>query len=125
MTSVFMKASPSHRSRSQEDATIVAVDKHSGQLLHYDNSPQAHRLQVAASIFEDHPAVQLRYDLLDCRIDICSREVLVILNDDFDFQGLLVVVVFNTVSSRSALPLTSRCCLIDRFALGFHEGSSD
>mgnify|MGYP001107709762 FL=1 len=93
MTSVFMKASPSHRSRAQEDATIVAVDKTTGQLLHYDNSPQASRFHVAASIFEEHPTVQLRYDLLDCRIDICSREVLVILNDDFDFQGALATLM--------------------------------
>lgn len=40
MTSLLKKAAPCHRTRAGEDATIIAVDKHTSMLLHFDNSTQ-------------------------------------------------------------------------------------
>jgi hypothetical protein len=33
-------------------------------------------MNVSLEIFAGHAEVQMRYDLLDCRIDICSPEVI-------------------------------------------------
>ncbi|CAN0402928.1 unnamed protein product, partial [Ectocarpus sp. 13 AM-2016] len=34
----------------------------------------------------EHGELQLRSDLLDCHVDVCSPEVLVQLSDNFDYQ---------------------------------------
>eukprot|EP01094_Clydonella_sp_ATCC50884_P029950 TRINITY_DN957_c0_g1_i1.p1 TRINITY_DN957_c0_g1~~TRINITY_DN957_c0_g1_i1.p1 ORF type:complete len:622 (-),score=225.65 TRINITY_DN957_c0_g1_i1:471-2336(-) len=88
MTQLLMQASPNHRSRAQEDATIVAIDRATSQLLHYDNSPETGRVRLSAELFAGRSAVEVRFDLLDCRVDICSLEVLNGLNDDFDYADL-------------------------------------
>lgn len=36
--------------------------------------------------FQEHGELQLRSDLLDCHVDVCSPEVLVQLSDNFDYQ---------------------------------------
>ncbi|CAN0458654.1 unnamed protein product, partial [Scytosiphon promiscuus] len=35
---------------------------------------------------QEHGELQLRSDLLDCNVDVCSPEVLVQLSDNFDYQ---------------------------------------
>lgn len=87
MTSLLKKAAPCHRTRAGEDATIIAVDKHTNMLLHFDNSTQP-KLCLDAGIFKEHHAVEFRYDLIDCNIDICSPEVLFLFQDNFDYKDL-------------------------------------
>ncbi|KAL6080494.1 eIF-2B GDP-GTP exchange factor subunit epsilon [Balamuthia mandrillaris] len=88
MTVVFKKAAPTHRTRSQEDDSIVVIDPTSGQLLHYENEPKQKSMYLDVDAFEEHSSVQFRYDLLDCRIDICSPEVLQVCADNFDYDDL-------------------------------------
>lgn len=38
-------------------------------------------------IEKEHGELQLRSDLLDCHVDVCSPEVLVQLSDNFDYQA--------------------------------------
>lgn len=40
-----------------------------------------------AFFFKEHGELQLRSDLLDCHVDVCSPEVLVQLSDNFDYQA--------------------------------------
>lgn len=35
---------------------------------------------------QEHGELELRSDLLDCHVDVCSPEVLVQLSDNFDYQ---------------------------------------
>ncbi|CAN0433600.1 unnamed protein product, partial [Hapterophycus canaliculatus] len=37
---------------------------------------------------QEHGELQLRSDLLDCNVDVCSPEVLVQLSDNFDYQDI-------------------------------------
>ena len=39
-------------------------------------------------ILEEHAQVQFRYDLLDCHVDICAPEVLMLFSDNFDYQDI-------------------------------------
>ena len=48
-----------------------------------------HGFTVLIFIFlcgQEHGELQLRSDLLDCHVDVCSPEVLVQLSDNFDYQ---------------------------------------
>lgn len=37
-------------------------------------------------VLQEHGELQLRSDLLDCHVDVCSPEVLVQISDNFDYQ---------------------------------------
>jgi NDP-sugar pyrophosphorylase family protein len=88
MTSVFKKATPAHRSRANEDDTIVALNPASGKLLYYGNDRRQSSVEVELKMFQEHPSVQFRYDLIDCHIDICAPQVLFLYKDNFDFRTI-------------------------------------
>ena len=86
MTSLFKKASPFHRSRAGGDATIIAIEKNTQRLVHLDNTANF-ELFLQKELFSDHNEIQVRFDLFDCRIDICCPEVIALFHDEFDWQG--------------------------------------
>jgi translation initiation factor eIF-2B subunit epsilon len=43
---------------------------------------------VPREILAEHPEVELRSDLIDCGIDVCSVEVPSLFQDNFDYQDL-------------------------------------
>lgn len=61
-----------------QDDLIAAVNRPTGQLLFWDSRPEARKVNIDLEIFAGHSEVQMRYDLLDCRIDICSPEVCIL-----------------------------------------------
>uniref|UniRef100_A0A669CNM9 Translation initiation factor eIF2B subunit epsilon n=1 Tax=Oreochromis niloticus TaxID=8128 RepID=A0A669CNM9_ORENI len=100
MTMIFKESSPGHRSRCEEDDVIVAVDSKSQQILHYQKTQGLKKLQfpmVNSCIFGSLDEFEIRHDLLDSHISICSPQVAELFTDNFDYQtrddfvrGLLV-----------------------------------
>ncbi|MBN3295568.1 EI2BE factor, partial [Amia calva] len=98
MTMIFKESSPGHRSRCKEDDVIVAVDSKSNQVLHYQKTYGLQKLQFPMNIFHSgSDEIEVRHDLLDCHISICSPQVAELFTDNFDYQtrndfvrGLLV-----------------------------------
>lgn len=88
MTVVYKKAAPNHRSRSQEDDSVVVINPATGQLLNLENDREEDAVNLDTDVFAENSSVQFRYDLLDCRIDICSPEVLSVCADNFDYNDL-------------------------------------
>uniref|UniRef100_A0A6A7G7T2 Translation initiation factor eIF2B subunit epsilon n=1 Tax=Hirondellea gigas TaxID=1518452 RepID=A0A6A7G7T2_9CRUS len=98
LTSVFKRASPNHRTRSPEDELVLAlsptpsspkrISSDGGRLLAYDNTPMSDHISFDVSLFEIHPDVTFRFDLMDCFIDVCSPKVLELFADNFDYQHL-------------------------------------
>jgi len=88
MTTIFKQAGPTHRTRSLEDDTIVALDGTTNQLLQFENSRENKSLSIDTEVFADHAEIDLRYDLIDCHIDICAPEVLFLFTDNFDYQDI-------------------------------------
>ncbi|XP_068604704.1 translation initiation factor eIF2B subunit epsilon [Brachionichthys hirsutus] len=98
MTMVFKESSPGHRSRCEEDDVIVATDSGSQRILHYQKTQGTRKLQFPMNIFRsESDEFEIRHDLLDCHISICSPQVAELFHDNFDYQtrddfvrGLLV-----------------------------------
>ncbi|XP_003457489.1 translation initiation factor eIF2B subunit epsilon [Oreochromis niloticus] len=98
MTMIFKESSPGHRSRCEEDDVIVAVDSKSQQILHYQKTQGLKKLQFPMNIFHSgSDEFEIRHDLLDSHISICSPQVAELFTDNFDYQtrddfvrGLLV-----------------------------------
>uniref|UniRef100_A0A2K5R0X5 Translation initiation factor eIF2B subunit epsilon n=1 Tax=Cebus imitator TaxID=2715852 RepID=A0A2K5R0X5_CEBIM len=98
MTMIFKESSPSHPTRCPEDNVVVAVDSATNRVLHFQKTQGLRRFSFPLSLFQgSRDGVEVRYDLLDCQISICSPQVAQLFTDNFDYQtrddfvrGLLV-----------------------------------
>ena len=88
MTVVFKKASPDHRTRPVDDDLVVVLDTQSKQIVKYDNLCKCATIEAEASIFEEHEGIEFRYDLMDCNVDVCSKEMLLRISDEYDYEDL-------------------------------------
>lgn len=91
MTMVTRKASDRHRRhRLGCNGLTVAMDPEDGRLLAYQEGTLrgAEAMRLYPSITEGRNCVQVCTDLLDCQIDICAPEVLMLFTDNFDYQQL-------------------------------------
>eukprot|EP00069_Balaena_mysticetus_P017206 bmy_10429T0 len=94
MTMIFKESSPSHPTRCHDDNVVVAVDSATNQVLHFQKTQGLRRFSFPLGSGD---GVEIRYDLLDCHISICSPQVAQLFTDNFDYQtrddfvrGLLV-----------------------------------
>lgn len=97
MTCVYKKASPRHRTRSREDDIIICTNPSNRKLLFCEKVARHKKITVPMALFDEHPDIDLHYDLLDCHVSICSPDVPQLFSDNFDYQtqyhfirGLLV-----------------------------------
>uniref|UniRef100_A0A8C9RR24 Translation initiation factor eIF2B subunit epsilon n=1 Tax=Scleropages formosus TaxID=113540 RepID=A0A8C9RR24_SCLFO len=87
MTMIFKQSSPGHKSRCEEDDIIVAMDSKTKRVLHYQRTQGLKKLQFPMNIFHSvSDEFEIRYDLLDCHISICSPQVAELFTDNFDYQ---------------------------------------
>eukprot|EP00898_Chlorokybus_atmophyticus_P000815 jgi/Chlat1/1734/Chrsp13S02153 len=95
MTLTARPCHPDHRSYRLGDADLtVAVDAGTRQLLVYEEEGRGGVGSVGIDVAmlaertSTATAVEVRYDLQDCYIDICAPEVLYLFTDNFDYQHL-------------------------------------
>ncbi|XP_056326828.1 translation initiation factor eIF-2B subunit epsilon [Danio aesculapii] len=87
MTMIFKESSPGHKTRCEEEDMIVAIDSKSKRILHYQRAQALKRLQFPMNIFHSaSDEFEIRFDLLDCHISICSPQVAELFTDNFDYQ---------------------------------------
>ncbi|NP_001403931.1 translation initiation factor eIF2B subunit epsilon isoform 2 [Mus musculus] len=87
MTMVFKESSPSHPTRCHEDNVVMAVDSATNRVLHFQKTQGLRRFSFPLSLFQGSgDGVEIRYDLLDCHISICSPQVAQLFTDNFDYQ---------------------------------------
>ena len=88
MTCVYKNASPNHPTRSSEDDILIVTNSADGRLLHCEKpKTKTKKFSIPVSIFEDHPDVEVRYDVLDCHISVCAPSVPQLFSDNFDYQN--------------------------------------
>ncbi|XP_075058514.1 translation initiation factor eIF2B subunit epsilon [Mixophyes fleayi] len=87
MTMILKESSPGHHTRCQEDDVLIAVDSKKKRVLLYQKSQDLTRYHFPMSIFQSKTdEIELRHDLLDCHISICSPQVAELFTDNFDYQ---------------------------------------
>jgi len=91
MTSVLMPTThPSHAQWLGESDVLFCIDPTSQRLLAVKDLKEGgpkHIVQDTA-VFSERDAVQLRLDLTESQIYVCSPEVLMLFSDNFDFQNI-------------------------------------
>ena len=88
MTLILREAGDTHRTKSNYMRPVFVVDPDSQRCVHYEQlrPKQTPRLDIAEEVLKDHVEVEVREDLIDCGIDICTPEVLAQYTDNFDWQ---------------------------------------
>ncbi|XP_030832339.1 translation initiation factor eIF-2B subunit epsilon [Strongylocentrotus purpuratus] len=87
ITLVFKEAYPGHRSRSTEGEFVVALDSNK-QISHYQKVQKKREVHFPARLFKENSRVNVRYNLLNTHICICSPRVSELFVDNFDYQTM-------------------------------------
>jgi len=91
MTIVVKESGAKHRTRSRGDSSVYVLDPETSECLHYEAvtgyPPKAHA-SIPREILDEHPEVEVRNDLIDCSIDVCSVEVPSLFQDNFDYGDI-------------------------------------
>jgi translation initiation factor eIF-2B subunit epsilon len=89
MTTVLREARYGHHTRAAHDNIILAVNDETQQIIAFDASSDAKYMQFDKSnLGKEHVTISCRYDVMDCRISVCSPEVLYQFKDNFDYTKI-------------------------------------
>lgn len=77
-----------HRTKSKGITPIFAVESTTGRCLHYEemNPLQSDHYTVLDPMIFEHEAIEIRTDLIDPGIDICTPDVLALWSESFDYE---------------------------------------
>ncbi|XP_006458207.1 hypothetical protein AGABI2DRAFT_64187 [Agaricus bisporus var. bisporus H97] len=91
MTMVVKESGAAHRSRARGESSMFVVDPQTSECLHYESItgyPSTKIAEIPREILTEHPEVEIRNDLIDCAIDVCSVEVPSLFQDNFDYLDI-------------------------------------
>jgi len=86
MTMLFKVAKPNHFSRSLEEDSFIAMDAQAKRILHCQKSYNSRKFNFPPGLLAKRKCIDIRYDLADCGIAICSPTVPPLFTDNFDYQ---------------------------------------
>jgi len=83
--------------RSLSEDLVVGIDPHDqNRVLLFDSDPSKSSLPLPTSFFSSHREIDVRTDMLDTGIDICSPDVLARFSDEFDYRDIRRQFVANS-----------------------------
>ncbi|KIM62417.1 hypothetical protein SCLCIDRAFT_119402 [Scleroderma citrinum Foug A] len=91
MTMVVKESGVRHRTRSRGESAVFVVDPKTSECLYYEavtGYPPKKYASVPREVLKEHPEVEIRNDLIDCAIDVCSVEVPSLFQDNFDYGDI-------------------------------------
>ncbi|KAL1310843.1 hypothetical protein AAFC00_001077 [Neodothiora populina] len=89
MTMVLREAGTRHRTKSQDITPVFVIDPTKDRCVHYEQMRphQTSRfVNIDPDILKEHAEIEVRQDLIDCGIDICTPDVLALWSDNFDYE---------------------------------------
>lgn len=90
MTIVLREAGKTHRIKPSGISPVFVIDPTKDRCLHYeeisDHGDSSSRLSIDSELILTHTELDVRQDLIDCNIDICTPDVLSLWSDSFDYQ---------------------------------------
>ena len=87
MTMLLRQVEPEYYQSTNAAVPTFAIDPTKDRCLHYEEASlgTSSNLHIEPEILKS-PEIDIRQDLLDCRIDICTPDVLSLWSDNFDNQ---------------------------------------
>lgn len=101
MTMVLREAGSLHRTRSRAHPGIFVLDEETKACLRYEVATlnKLDKLQLDSEVLQEHDAISIRNDLIDCRIDICTIDVPALFTENFDYDHLRTHFVSGILTS--------------------------
>lgn len=78
-----------HRTKAHGVTPVFVCDPTKQRVLHYEemNPLQANKyINIDPDLLSDHAEMEIRTDLIDCGIDICTPDVLALWSESFDYD---------------------------------------
>ena len=92
MTMVLREAGAEHRTKSTGRRPIFVIDPIANRCVHYEERGDRQKINryinLDPGLLTAHSQLDVREDLIDCYIDICTPEVLSLWSDNFDYQSI-------------------------------------
>lgn len=92
MTMVLREAGAEHRTKSTGRRPIFVIDPVANRCVHYEERGRRQKndgyIKLDPGLLTAHSQLDVREDLIDCYIDICTPEVLSLWSDNFDYQSV-------------------------------------
>ncbi|BET01456.1 translation Initiation Factor [Nesidiocoris tenuis] len=76
------------KSRSIEDEMYLGIDGKTDRILAFQRRLRGSLMEIDMEAILAHGQVDIRNDLFDCKVSICSMNVPPLFSDNFDFQSL-------------------------------------
>lgn len=86
MTMVLRQSPPGHKTRCLEEDVILAIDNTTKNVIHYQKVQGQEEVEFPVEVLANHKDIQIRYDLIDSNISVCSSQVPQLFTDNFDYQ---------------------------------------
>lgn len=89
MTMVLREVSSKHPSKARGSSPVFVIDPTKDRCLHYEQmleESETRRIELNEDVLAE-PEIELRNDLIDCGIDICTPDVLALWSDNFDYEA--------------------------------------
>lgn len=88
MTMVLREAGETHRTKPSHMRSTFVIDPVKDRCVHYEQvrPGKTAALDITPEALKEHVELEVREDLIDCGIDICTPEVLAQYTDNFDWQ---------------------------------------
>ncbi|KAA6411212.1 MAG: translation initiation factor eif-2b epsilon subunit [Lasallia pustulata] len=101
MTMVLREAGVEHRTKSRGRRPVFVVDPAKERCLHYEEMSRRQEagryVNIDPELLSTHEEIEIREDLIDCYIDICTPDVLGLWSDNFDYQSLRKSFLFGVL----------------------------
>ena len=92
MTMVLREAGVDHRTKSKGSRPVFVIDPNAERCLYYEEMGsrrgRSRHITLDPELLTSNAEIDVRDDLIDCHIDICTLDVLAQWSDNFDFQSL-------------------------------------
>lgn len=92
MTMVLREAGTAHKTKSKGSRPVFVIDPSAERCLYYEEmgsrKGRSRHITLDPELLTSNADIDVRSDLIDCHIDICTLDVLAQWSDNFDFQSL-------------------------------------
>lgn len=92
LTMVLREAGAHHRAKSFGRRPLFVIDPDAERCVHYEEMGRQRKnhstVQIDPQLLIAHRQLEVRSDLIDCYIDICTPDALSLWSDNFDYQSI-------------------------------------
>ncbi|KAL8928450.1 MAG: hypothetical protein Q9208_001683 [Pyrenodesmia sp. 3 TL-2023] len=101
MTMVLREVGISHRTKAASRKPVFVINPTNDRCLHYEeihaSGKSGSYVNLDPDLLSEHAEIEVREDLIDCYIDICTPDVLGLWSDNFDYQSVRTSFLFGVL----------------------------